>query len=284
MTTADLRPMSLGEVLDKTFTLYRQHFFLFAGIATLPYLLILLFNFGALLLGKGALKPLAGSGFSTAGLLGGAIAGAFLGIAMFLLILGITHAATICAVSELYLGKETTVRKSYLQAKGNVLTVIGVIILAGLAAGVGMIFLVIPGIYLFCKLALSVPVAIVEKDSVVGSLERSMELTSGYFWQVFVLLLLVMVIQMVVGGLLQLPGTIFTVMAVMAKKEPTTTVLAYNYIAQFLSQVLVGPIGTISASLMYYNLRVRKEGFDIQHLMNSLHTAPRPLADLPGIQ
>jgi hypothetical protein len=284
MSNADLRPMSLGEVLDKTFTLYRQHFFLFAGIAALPYLLILLFNFGTLLVSKGAIKTVAGSGLPTAGLVGGVFAGAFLGIVIFLLILGITHAATICAVSDLYLGNETTVRNSYLQAKGFVFTVIGVTILAGLATGVGAIFLFIPGIYLFCKLALSVPVAIVEKDSVVGSMERSMELTNGYFWQVFLLLLLVFVIQMVVGGLLQLPGTIFTVMAVMAKKEPTTMVLAYNYIAQFLSQVLVGPIGTISASLMYYNLRVRKEGFDIQHLMNSLNTSPRPLADLPGIQ
>jgi hypothetical protein len=284
MSNADLRPMSLGEVLDKTFTLYRQHFFLFAGIAALPYLLILLFNFGTLLVSKGAIKPVANSGLPTAGLVGGVVAGAFLGLVFFFVILGITHAATICAVSDLYLGKETTVRNSYLQAKGFVLTVIGVIILAGLASGVGAFFLIIPGVYLFCKLALSVPVAIVEKDSVVGSLERSMELTNGYFWQVFLLLLLVLVIQMVVGGLLQLPGTILTAIAIMAKKEPTTTVLAYNYVAQFLSQVLVGPIGTISASLMYYNLRVRKEGFDIQHLMNSLNTAPRPLADLPGIQ
>jgi hypothetical protein len=35
---------------------------------------------------------------------------------------------------------------------------------------------------------------------------------------------------------------------------------------------------------MYYNLRVRKEGFDIQHLMSSLASAPRPLADPPGIR
>jgi hypothetical protein len=35
---------------------------------------------------------------------------------------------------------------------------------------------------------------------------------------------------------------------------------------------------------MYYNLRVRKEGFDIQHLMNTLGSTPRPLADLPGVQ
>jgi hypothetical protein len=46
----------------------------------------------------------------------------------------------------------------------------------------------------------------------------------------------------------------------------------------FVSQVLVGPIGTIAFSLMYYNLRVRKEAFDIQHLMASLGTSGPPNA------
>ena len=47
MDNVDLRPMSLGEVLDRTFTTYREHFLLFAGITALPYLLTLLFNFGS---------------------------------------------------------------------------------------------------------------------------------------------------------------------------------------------------------------------------------------------
>jgi hypothetical protein len=42
MPSIDLRPMSLGEVLDKTFTLYRENFLLFAGIAAIPLLLLLL--------------------------------------------------------------------------------------------------------------------------------------------------------------------------------------------------------------------------------------------------
>jgi hypothetical protein len=49
-------------------------------------------------------------------------------------------------------------------------------------------------------------------------------------------------------------------------------------LAAFVSQVLVGPIGTIAFSLMYYNLRVRKEAFDIQHLMASMTSNPQPNA------
>ena len=46
MDNSDLRPMSLGEVLDRTFSLYRNHFWLFAGIMSLPLLLLLIFQTG----------------------------------------------------------------------------------------------------------------------------------------------------------------------------------------------------------------------------------------------
>jgi hypothetical protein len=111
-----------------------------------------------------------------------------------------------------------------------------------------------------------------------------MELTKGFVWQVLLLFLLTLAITWTVGALIQAPVMFFTFKAVLAKQQPSIGIMAYSYFAEFLSQVLVGPIGTISASLMYYNLRVRKEGFDIQHLMNSLGSVPRPLADLPGIQ
>jgi hypothetical protein len=282
MATIDLRPMTLGEVLDRTFTLYREHFLLFVGIAALPYLFVLLFNFGVLLLGNGirpGMTPHLQPGMM-AGFFAGAFGGAFLSIVM----VGIAQAATVSAVSELYLGRSTTVRESYAAATGGMWKVIAVIILAALAAGVGAIFLIIPGIYLWCRLAVSIPATVVEKDSVVGSMERSMELTKSYAGQMFLLLLLVFVIQLVVGGLLQFPGTLMTMLSVAAKRQPSVGVTAYLYIAQYASQVLVGPIGTISACLMYYNLRVKKEGFDIQHLMNSLGSVPRPLVDTPVVQ
>jgi hypothetical protein len=285
MAAADLRPMTLGEVLDRTFTLYREHFLLFIGITALPYLLLLVFNFSSLALGLAADGHHRATSMVSPGMIGGVVAGAIGGGFLFLLIIGVAHAATVAAVSDLYLGRETNVRAAYSRAKGRIVAVLVVIVLSFLAVVVGMLFFIIPGIYLACRLAISVPATIVEQDSPVASMERSMELTKGFAGQVFLLLLLVWVIEMVVAGVLQMPGAIFTMLAVMAKHQPSVGVTVYTYISQFLSQVLVGPIGTISASLMYYNLRVRKEGFDIQHLMNTLDNLPQPpLADLPVAQ
>jgi len=283
MPTADLRPMTLGEVLDRTFTLYRERFLLFVGIATLPNLVMLLFRFGVLLITR---NPL-GDGqpnLTSPGMVGGVIVGMLGGAVLLMILIGVTQAATVAAVSELFLGRETTVRGAYAAAKPHIGTVIGIMILSGLATGIGLLLLIIPGIYLACRLAVSVPVSVVENESPVASMERSMELTRDYAGQMFLLLLLVMVLTYVVAMMLQLPVFFFAITAAMAKRQVSLGVASYSYIAEFASQVLVGPIGTISAALMYYNLRVRKEGFDIQHLMNSLNAVPRPLADTPGIQ
>lgn len=277
MQTADLRPMTLGEVLDRTFTLYREHFLLFAGITALPHLLTLLYNFGILSFQRTSFTGTAPH-LPSAGVMGGIVLGALGGIVLILLTVGIAQAATVAAVSDLYLGQPTSVGSSYARAKESILTVIGIMIMSGLATAVGLIFLIVPGIYLACRLAVSVPVAIVEKESPVASMERSMELTKDYAWQMFLLLLLVTVLTYIVAMLLQFPVLFSTISATMARRQPSVGVTAYSYVAGFVSQVVVGPIGTISASLMYYNLRVRKEGFDIQHLLGSLDSAPRPLS------
>lgn len=272
MAGIDLRPMTLGEVLDRTFTLYRERFLLFAGISALPYLVLMLFKFGFLAFQQTNLpnvKPGQMPGF-----LGGLIAGVFGTLMLTFILVGIAQAATIWAVSELYLGRETSVRAAYSNSKGRVLIVLLTILLAGLATGVAFIFLIIPGIYVACRLAVAIPVVIVEHESPTTAMERSWQLTEGHVGQMFLLLVLVWVIGYAVGMLFQLPVFFFAFTAAMAKQQISVGVTAYSYVAEFVSQVLAGPVGTISASLMYYNLRVQKEGFDIQHLLSTLGGTP----------
>ena len=63
MTAFDLRPLNLGEILDRTFTLYRRHFLLFMGISAIPQTLVLAVNVISLLVGaKGAMRAFTGLG------------------------------------------------------------------------------------------------------------------------------------------------------------------------------------------------------------------------------
>ncbi|HYL61747.1 MAG TPA: glycerophosphoryl diester phosphodiesterase membrane domain-containing protein [Candidatus Methylomirabilis sp.] len=268
MAGIDLRPMTLGEVLDRTFTLYRERFLLFAGISALPYLVLLLFRFGILMVQRASFEsPRPGQ---APVFVGGFVASLFGTLFLTFILVGIAEAATVWAVSELYLGREASVGAAYSNSKARILVVLATILLVGLATFVGLIFLIIPGIYLACRLALAIPAVIVEQESPTTAMERSWQLTDGHVWEMFLLLLLVWVISYAVGVLFQLPVFFFAFTAALAKQPVSVGVTAYSYVAEFVSQVLAGPVGTISASLMYYNLRVRKEGFDIQHLLGSL--------------
>jgi uncharacterized membrane protein len=73
-------------------------------------------------------------------------------------------------------------------------------LLTGLIIGVGFIFLIVPGIYLACKLAF-VPYIVVEKKlSATDAISMSWRMTNGYGWQIFLIGLLA--IPVFVAGLI----------------------------------------------------------------------------------
>src|SRR6266851_6073031 len=67
MAALDLRPLSLGELLDRTFFLYRRHFLLFVGIAAIPYSFFFVLNLTSALIPVFARSDAAGR-FPAAGI------------------------------------------------------------------------------------------------------------------------------------------------------------------------------------------------------------------------
>lgn len=281
MADVDLRPMSLGEVLDRTFTLYRTHFWLFAGIAALPSLVLLVLRVGnAALQAARVATTQAPHGYvppSPAAIASG-VAAAMGFMLIYFVLLGYAQAATVFAVSDLYLGRAASVRESYGRVGAKALRVAVIFILVALVVGAGFLFFIIPGIILGCRAAVSVPVSMLEDSKSLRSIERSMELTKGHAMQIFVILLLVISLSYVLTIIFQVPFMILAFAAIKAHQTLSFGVTLLMNLSAFISEVLIGPIGTIALSLMYYNLRVRKEAFDIQHLMASLATNPAPSA------
>jgi hypothetical protein len=273
MSEVDLRPMTLGEVLDRTFKLYRSNFWLFAGIIALPFLVLLLINIGISSLAPGV-KGVAAGTVPSPGLAFSMIGGGLTFGLLYLFLLGAAQAATVFAVSDLFLGRPTGLRDCYRRVGAKALRVILILILTGLIVGVGFVLLIIPGIILLCRTAVAVPASMLEDSKSIRSIERSMELTKGYSGQVFVIFLMVWVLTWLVAVIFQMPFAFL----VQAQHTVSFSTLVLQHLSSFISQVLVGPIGTIAFSLMYYNLRVRKEAFDIQHLMASLEPSASPSA------
>jgi Membrane domain of glycerophosphoryl diester phosphodiesterase len=297
MSEVDLRPMTLGEVLDRTFKLYRSNFWLFAGIIALPYLLILLVEVVSAAFGSAA-KPAQGVPQISPSLLAGALAGGTVVAILYAIMAGAAHAATVFAVSDLYLARPATVRGSFSRVGARVFRVLLVFLLIGLAIGVsvtvimvagaitkspaimalGLIVFIVPCIIFLCRVAVAIPVAMLEDLGAVRSLERSIQLTKGHAAQIFLIFLLVGCLSYVALLLLQAPFVALAVRSVASHQSPSFGVEVLQYLSAFVSQVLIGPIATIALSLMYYNLRVRKEAFDIQHLMASLGPSASPSA------
>jgi len=272
MSEVDLRPMTLGEVLDRTFKLYKSNFLLFAGITAWPFLVLLVINIGIAGSGLGA-RPAAGS-VPSSGVLPSVIAGGIAFALLYLFLLGAAQAATVFAVSDLYLGRPTGLRDCYKRVGAKAVRVIFILLLTGIIVAVGCLLLIIPGIILLCRTAISVPASMLEDSKSIRSIERSMELTKGFAGQMFVIFLMVWVMSWLVAAIFQVPFAFL----VTAQHTVSFGTLVLQHLSGFVSQVLVGPIGTIAFSLMYYNLRVRKEAFDIQHLMASLGPAASPSA------
>jgi hypothetical protein len=277
MATADLRPMTLGEVLDRTFKLYFANFWLFSGIMCFPFLILFVFNVGVGWVSSAELTALRAGQITPSAAI--AIAATSFAGVMFLILIsfivtGVGQAATIFAVSDIYLGKMATIRNSFQQIRGHILQALGTIFIVALAVGAGFICLVIPGIVIGCRTSVAIPAAMLENLGAGAAFSRSMDLTRGFATQAFLVFLLCVSIATGVSSLFTMP---FMMMQLLPKPHqlPFGMIVLQDACA-FVGSVLASPLQVIAFSLMYYNLRVRKEGFDLEHLMGSLEPPSSP--------
>ncbi len=288
MAEPGLRPLSLGEILDRTFSLYRRHFLLFLGITALPHLLILLLNLGQILFMKAPAmiaKPPLDTQFQArggSGLMAFGLGGLLVGGVIYLVAYLFSQGGTIYAVSELYLGRTATISASLRKVWGQLANLFGVCLLNGLAVMGATIFLIIPGIYVACRLITCVPAALLEDLGARESLERSFYLTKGSAWRALVIYVLYFVLLYAAALLFMIP---FGVAIAMAAKDPSMARLSLGLfqVGNFLAGILVGPFLLIATSVFYYDLRVRKEAFDLQLMMNPSGNVPSGASRIPSM-
>jgi len=273
MATLDLRPLSLGEILDRTFTLYRSHFALFLGITAIPQLLVLALQLTQLFL-AGSPRGLPGSATNPVALPAAApvAAGASVVVGLLGAVVGtiaylLSQGATVSAVADLYLGRTPTIGASFQKVRRDLGTLFGVAMLNGLVVLVGFVLLILPGIYMLCRLMIAVPAAVLENLGPRSSLDRSFALTKDSAGRAFLILLLYFVLLFTFLALFQVPAT----MGLAAARGNPAMVRLWLAITQVLASigaVLVAPVLTIATSAFYFDLRVRKEALDLQVMLN----------------
>jgi hypothetical protein len=267
MATA-LRPLSTGELLDRTFSLYRSHFGLFMGIFALPHLAVLTFQCVGITFQSPT--PQLSNVLLTS--LWGLLAAAF-----SLAVSAASQAATVVAVSEVHLDRPTSIMDSFARVKGQILGVVGLSLLIGLAAGAACVAFLVPGIYLFVMWSLAVPAKVLENKGVLDSMSRSSDLTQGNRWRIFVMWVLFILLGVGVGILLRWPVEAAAgVSSIFALQRKAGWWQVGLLVSAYISECLVGPLATIAFSLVYYDERVRKEAFDLQLMMTTIDATALP--------
>jgi hypothetical protein len=247
----ELRPLKTGEILDGAITLMRRQFGVLFGIAVVCEGLPAVLDIYIDLTGGSAAQP------------GLALLERLLNLFGTMLVTG----ATVSAVSEAYLGRTPGLGDSLRYGLSKLGFIFSASIVSGLLAGLATLALVIPGIVVFCGYSVVAQVAALEPlKSGTDALRRSWMLTKGFKAKAFVLWIvaIVLIAALALGG--GLLGGLAA--AVNPALEPVSTVL----LAILL--LLYYPLLTCVFTLFYYDLRVRKEGFDLEVLATQLGGAP----------
>jgi len=256
-----LRPLSTSELLDRTFHLYKNDFLIFFTIVAIPQLALL----GVKLLYAESVHGM------TRGRIG------LLAIPVSLLTvvcLGISQAATVHAVSNLQLGRPARVGEAFAAIRPSIFRYLWIAFALTYIIAFGFLLLLIPGVYWTLKYAVAMPSAVVEGTGLSESMSRSSELTEQDLQRVLALYALFTLLTWTVGGLLQFGlGLRFPFLRVHGPVIFHATRYVLLTVAAFVTQSLVGPLLTIALTLLYYDERVRKEGFDLQLMMSNLEGA-----------
>ena len=305
---AALRPLSTGEVLDRTFVLYRRRFWLFAGIGMVPAGLLTLISMLRLIFVKVSQVPAAGSTGVPPDALAKAMSKALLTQAYFLpatllfvLVYGISNAATVHAVMQITTGLFTSAASAYQAVRGRWLRWTGIALrqfwcafwpfMPGIALlvavtftipgaqarnGFGLVALLIVlaliavtagvvfGVINLLRTMLAMPASVQEGLGINAAVRRSRVLVAGRKGRIFLLLLLVYVLQIVAGSV-QLPLVFIALRAHGAQQVLLETI---ELLITFVATTVVGPVLSIALCLFYIDERVRREGYDIELLMH----------------
>jgi len=277
------RQLPLPELLDELFRLYRRYFSLIVGVAlvvALPGLIWQLIT-GTYKLSGGSFNNLLTttsgsatptfnstqlSNLSTSYLLAG-LGG--------LILLPFSVGAVYRAVTDVALGRAATIGsvlretlQRYWQLFGFIALFFVLVFAWVIALVIGLILIVIPGLVVLCfgvylaiRWSMSLAAMMAENIGPIQGFSRSWNLVKGQWWRTFGVLLVVGILQAVISLAL---GAMFGIVAGAATTGDVR--LAVEAIGSTLLSTLVSPITTIAVVLLYFDLRVRKEGLDLDQL------------------
>jgi hypothetical protein len=272
--TPQLRPLSVGEMLDAGFRLFSARFWTLILCVLVPVVPLTIVATAL----QASVDPNAFDLNSTAQVDSGtALAGTLVAALIQFAAAALGIAACFKAISAAYLGERAGAAESLRYALGRLVPLLIAYLLFLVLVAIGFIALIIPAFWIAVKLSMVFPAVVFERKGPFSAIGRSWTLTRGHWWRIFgtlaVIFLITFVAQLVLGGV---AGGL---LGASDASELTTAVVLT--LVNLLTLALTYPLWAAVTSVVYYDLRVRNEGFDLQLLARGMAAAAARFESAP---
>jgi hypothetical protein len=282
-----LRPLDLGGTLDTAIKIVTRH----AGTLVVAVLVVVVpLQVLSLLITESTTRVYdVAAGFGLSGDRGGIAytnQGAYVAGQITIALLGVltsllSTVACFKAVADGYLGRVPSAGNSLRFASRRLPSALWLTFAMILVLAPAFVALVIPGIWLLIAYSMALPAMLTERVGGFGALRRSYRLVKGHWWRVFLTLLVAYILVTVVQGVVT--GALVA-LAVVAFDPASFTAHVLATVAGIVSSALTTPVLAAVTAVLYFDLRVRKEGFDLAVLAERLGggAATEPVATAPA--
>lgn len=307
-TPPPLRPLGLGELLDQAIRLYRRNFLTFIGIIAIvqvPLVLLQLltslvaFRDFAQFQNPSVPPPSDPSEVFGPAFCGGIAGAGLLAFLSFVLVQGVATAAMTRAIADRYLGQAADILGAYRKIGRSWLRLLWALVLAMLVSLALFLWFLVPcigwltgiGMLVFFSgviTPLIAPAIVLEDQTAKGALRRAWDLARRRFWWVIgFVAILYLFSQLVVSGPTVLVGFLLQFLAgnQMGQDDPTaffTLQTVIQSLTNLIFSLIYLPLQLTSITLLYFDLRVRIEGFDLVLLAASASQVPAEVDGLPA--
>jgi hypothetical protein len=314
--TTLLRPMTIGDMFDAAFRLYREHFLTFIGIGALLQVPMAIIQFIAqFVLGGAAMqdvlrfsaRPPGGgqnpfAAFPLASFATFYLITLGLGAFQYLIVRNLATGALANAISRSYHGEPTSilgaysfgVRRYVALILASLVPLVASLLVAGLIVGcsigvlatlgvqpgdrpnigliivavLGLMFLVllivVGSIFVYTRLLLTPQAIVLEDHAAWAGIKRSWRLVEGSFWRTLLIMLLMGILIYLISAL---PAGILSFSLTLANRGSPSGLILSQAISTLVAEIgviIALPLQLAVYTLLYYDLRVRKEGYDIE--------------------
>jgi hypothetical protein len=261
---SELRPRGIGEILDSSVALYRARFTRLVRVAAVVVIPVQVLSALVLLSAQPDSFAVSARGTVTPHYTS---ATTQLAAALVIAVVGVLSTAFIVAacarvIGDAYIDRTSEAGEAFKAVRPRVFAIVGTALIVVITEGLGFLACFIGALVPLTFFAVAIPALILEGIGVSAAIGRSVSLTKSHVWHVLGLVLTTQLLATVLNFSLAAAAQL-----VVHSSGSTAAAVIGQSIANVIAGVLTTPFVATATVILYFDLRVRDEAFDVQLLM-----------------